>query len=95
MQAEFFAPPMVGGFLKESPGSGQVPYRKCLILAFDDHSARYLVADWENGQQHWLVIDEVQLDCAATYKLHGGEDEDAEKAGDPCPICKRPMPTDD
>jgi len=90
MNAVFFETPMLGAFLKEKPVGQEIPYRKCLVLAFDDHSENYLVADWETGQQHWLSIDDVQIDCEKLAKVNNYED--GEKKGEPCPYCKQIIP---
>jgi hypothetical protein len=93
MQAAFFAPPFYGNYIKENAAPEELPLRKCLILAFDDHSECYLVADWENGEQKWMNVADVHIDCGETMKLHRDEEvKQEEPTGEPCPVCKRPMP---
>jgi hypothetical protein len=93
MNAVFFDTPMVGAFLPQGQAGQEIPYRKCLVLAFDDHSECYLVADWETGQQRWLGVDDVQIDCEKLAKVNGFEGEE-EKKGEPCPYCKQIIPED-
>lgn len=63
MQAQFLCPPMLGLYLKDEAKADEAPIRQCLIVAWDDHSENYLVVDRESGEQRWLGIVSVQVDC--------------------------------
>ncbi len=96
MKAIFFDTPMPGSFVRDRHAAGsEGPFRKCLVLAFDNHSEHYLVADWENGQQHWLGVDDIQIDCDKLYDLNGGGSQDEGKKGEPCPYCKQIIPEEE
>ncbi len=95
MRTEFFFPPMPANYIKANPDPGENPLRPALVLAFDDHSENFMVADRETGQVVWAGTSEVQIDCDELIRQHVSEDEDKDETGEPCPICKRPLPDDD
>ena len=106
MQAQFLCPPMLGIYLKEDVKEGEAPIRACLVIAWDDHCENYLVVDRETGEQRWLGLVSVQLDCdsiISTYsvtdtqakqpeKSEAGHSCDDDDDEDRCPVCKQKMP---
>ena len=102
MQAQFLIPPMLGAYLKETAKDNEPPIRDCLIIAWDDHSENYLVVDRETGEQLWLGLSVVQVDCdavIATLSLSDPKSLKCEQAKhdddddeDRCPVCKQKNP---
>lgn len=106
MKAYFLCPPMLGTYAVENAKEGEVQVRPCLVIAWDNHSENYLVADRETGEQSWKSIQFVAIDGDALIAEYGMEDthanslqretqkddEGAMVDEDCCPVCKQPMP---
>jgi hypothetical protein len=108
MRAQFLCPPMLGSYLKENARPDELPIRACLVLAWDDHLENYLIADRETGEQQWLGVASVQVDCGSIITTMTIADPAAAKTSDEptsddgcdendddedrCPVCKQLMP---
>jgi hypothetical protein len=104
VEAQFLCPPMLGTYINENAKEGDSPVKPCLIIAWDDHSENYLIADRETGEQSWKSISVIAIDGDSVIASYGigdthapscgtssSEDSDDENV-DRCPVCKQPTP---
>jgi hypothetical protein len=104
MQAQFLCPPMLGHFLVEEAKADEPPIKPCLVIAWDDHSENYLIVDRETGEQRWLSVSSVQIDCDSVIstlsvtdtQAKPNEEQEAhaqeEDESDRCPVCHQLRP---
>jgi len=105
VEAVFLCPPMLGTYVNVDAKSGESPIRPCLIIAWDNHTENYLIADRETGEQAWRSLTQISINgdsVLASFGMddaHGKfdnspnrEDGDDNDESDRCPVCKQTMP---